>query len=298
MKKLGFLSFDKKYNININDYYLYYINPNFFEQIVDKKVFFFLGYNLRLESPILNIKLRKRCLKDEIFLYTIGSNFNDNLNSVLLGVNINNFVKYLQGKLQICNDVQKRLKSYLLDNFLTVSNFLDFNIFLLGNNIINRLDSKRIYTILYKLANYNNIISLNYYNSTKYLFKFFFNFCKKNLPLYFMQKIVNIQNNVNIIYINLTSILYEELNLFNNIYQKNLISKNDLLYLFGIDFFKIEEFKFLVFQGHHINSVYFNIDLILPSITFLEKSSNFLNIDGNLLQTNFVLYPPVFCRND
>ena len=263
-----------------------------------KKFFFFLGYNLRLESPILNIKIRKRCLKEDIYIYSIGSNFNDNLNSVLLGLNINVFIKYLQGKLKICNNLQKKLKKDLLSNFLTVSTFLDFNIFLIGNNIINRLDNHQIYKILKKLNNYINIINLSYYNSSKYLFNFFFDFCKKNLSLYLIQKNINIQNNLNIININLTSILYEELNLFNNIHNINLILKNDILYLLGIDSFKFSNFNFLVFQGHHVNSTYFNIDLILPSITFLEKSSHFINIEGNILQTNFILYPPVFCRND
>lgn len=41
IKKLGFLSFNKKLNININDYYLYYLNPNFYENIKKKNIYIF-----------------------------------------------------------------------------------------------------------------------------------------------------------------------------------------------------------------------------------------------------------------
>lgn len=294
IKKLGFLSFDKKSNINVNDYYLYYINNKFFEQIKDKNFFFFIGHNLRLESPILTIKLRKRCFKEDLFIYTIGSNFNDNLNMILLGLNINTFIKYLQGKLNICNKIQKNLKKYLVNNYLCMFNL---NIFLIGNSVINRIDNHKIYKIIGQLQK-NNIIGYTYNFSKNYLNNFFFDFCNKNFGIYLMQKYINIQNNLSILYLNLTSILYEEFNLYNNIHNISLISKNDILYLFGIDLLKSYKSNFLVFQGHHINSTYLNIDLILPSFTFLEKSSEFLNIEGHILHTNLVLNSPIYCRAD
>jgi len=68
--------------------------------------------------------------------------------------------------------------------------------------------------------------------------------------------------------------------------------------MFGVDNFSRKNSKFCIFQGHHLNLEYLNIDLIFPNVTFLEKSSNYLDIEGNILQTNFILYPPVFSRND
>ncbi len=298
IKKLGFLSFDKKINININDYYLYYLNPNFFEQINNKKIFLFLGYNLRLESPILNIKLRKKSLKENVLYFTIGSNFNDNLNSVMLGLNINTLIKYLQGKLKICNLILKNVKK-LNNEILNISNLLNLNMFLIGNNILNRVDNKNIFRIIEKYNNINVLLYKNYSkNYSNYLSFFFFNFCINNLYYSYLKKGLNLGKNINILYVNLTSILYEELNLHKNINNIEILSKNDILYLLGIDFLKLKDSIFSVFQGHHINLDYLKVDLIFPSITFLEKSSNFLSIEGNLLQTNFILYPPVFCRND
>jgi len=298
IKKLGFLSFDKKLNININDYYLYYLNPNFFEQINNKKIFLFLGYNLRLESPILNIKLRKKSLKENVLYFTIGSNFNDNLNSVMLGLNVNTLIKYLQGKLKICNLILKNVKK-LNNEIFNISTLLNLNMFLIGNNILNRVDNKNIFRIIEKYNNNNILLYKNYSkNYSNYLSFFFFNFCINNLHYSYFKKGFNLGKNINILHVNLTSILYEEFNLHKNINNIEILSKNDIFYLLGIDFLKLKDSIFSVFQGHHINLDYLKVDLIFPSITFLEKSSNFLSIEGNLLQTNFILYPPVFCRND
>lgn len=298
MKKLGFLSFDKKVNINVNDYYLYYLNPNFFEQINNKKVFLFLGYNLRLESPILNIKLRKKNIKENVLYLTIGSNFNDNLNSIMLGLNINLLIKYLQGKLKICNLILKNIKNTKNELF-SLSNLFNLNMFLIGNNILNRIDNKNIFRIIEKYNSVNLLVNnLCNKDNKNYLSFFFFNFCINNLQYSYRKKNMNIGKNLNVLYLNLTSILYEEFNLHKNINNIEILSKNDIFYLLGLDFFKIKDSIFSVFQGHHINLDYLKADLIFPSITFLEKSSNFLNIEGNLLQTNFILYPPVFCRND
>lgn len=285
IKKLGFLSFDKKINININDYYLYYLNPNFFENI-KKKIFILVGYNLRLESPILNIKIRKRKIKEDIFCFMLGSNFNDNLSCKNIGLNVNNLLSYLQGKLKVCNLIIKKIKKFHNNNIL------DLNMFLFGNNIISRIDSKSIWEIIYK---YNK--SLNFINNNSNLISnFFINYCKQNL-LYLYDKL-EININLNVLNINLSTILYEEFNLINNTHNLKTLSQNDIIYLFGIDNFKLKKSKFCIFQGHHINLEYLYVDLIFPSTTFLEKLSNYVDIEGNFLQTNFILFPPTFCRND
>ena len=288
MKKLGFFFFKKKNNININDYYLYYLNPNFFKDIEEKNIFIFIGYNLRLESPILNIKLRKKSISDNVLYLGIGSIFNDNLNLKNLGLNSINLVKYLQGKLKICNFMLKKVKKNIT--------FFNSNLFLLGNNIINRIDCKDIFSMIHK---YNNIfINSSKYNilSKKYISNFFINFCENNLYYFFEKNNINV--NLNILYMNLTNILYEEFNLYNNVHNINNIYENDIIYLLGAEKFKKPNLGFTIFQGHHINLEHLCVDLILPSITFLEKSNDYINIEGNYLQTNFILYPPFFCRND
>lgn len=284
MKKLGFSFFKKTNNININDYYLYYLNPNFNKDIENKNIFLFVGYNLRLEAPILNIKLRKKAIKEKVFYFTIGSNFNDNLNSKNLGLNIFNLVKYLKGKFKICSLILKKIKD-----------FNNQSMFFIGNNVINRIDHQNIYNLI---LNYNNVFYISFnYNllKKKYISEFFFNFFNKNLSFFFLKKDLN--RNINILYMNLTSILFEELNLYKTSVKGKLL-KDDLFYLLGSDLLNLYKSKFTVFQGHHINLDYLHVNLIFPSITFLEKSGEYLNIEGNSLPTNFILYPPFYCRND
>jgi len=226
----------------MNNYYLYYINPNFFNNIEKKKIFIFIGYNLRLESPILNIKMRKKYLKEKVTYYIIGNNFNDNLNSKMLGLTYLNLINYLFGKLKICKKVLKELKK---------NNEKLFNFFLLGNNIIRRVDNKSVFEILqsYKVFNMNKC--LKYINlKIKKLNDIIT--CKK---LSFFYKKQKIEINVNYLNLNISDLLYDELNL-NNVHNINKIVKNDLIYLLGLDNLlniEIQKNKFIIFQGHHIN---------------------------------------------
>lgn len=130
----------------------------------------------------------------------------------------------------------------------------------------------------------------------KYISNYFVNFCENNLHYSFKKSNINV--NLNILYMNLTNILYEEFNLHNSVHSINSVSKNDIVYLLGSELLNKTNLGFTIFQGHHLNLEHLSVDLILPSITFLEKSSDYINIEGNYLQTNFILYPPFFCRND
>lgn len=299
IKKLGFLTFNKNITINTNDYYLSYLNTNFFKSINNlnnEKIMIFVGYNLRLESPILNIKLRKKKLKEDILYIKIGSIFNDNLNCKNLGLNIKNLINYLQGKYKICNITLKKLKDKNENKKILDKKILDKTLFLLGNNVLLRKDNKNIMNAIKKYNNFVNILNLNFLNKNNIITNFFFNYSETNL--FYVSKKEILKTNVNILYTYLSVILYEELNMFNNIHNINQISNNDIIYLLGIDDFKIKKSKFCIFQGHHLNETYLNVDLVFPNVTFLEKLTNYIDIEGNLLQTNFILFPPNFCRND
>lgn len=267
LRKVGFILYNN--DININDFYLYYLNLNFNKDINNKDFFFFLGINLRLESPILNIKLRKKLIKENVLLCSIGSLFNDNLNSINFGLNINNLILFLKGKLRISTTYLKLNKKK--------SNF----IYLLGNNIQKRLDVNNIYKIILSYSKIKNFIKTD-----------IFSILLEN------KKFLKLENFVNIIPLNLSNILYNELNLKNNLNKINKINENDILYLIGNNYINSYKNKFIIFQGHHFNINRVKLDLILPSTTFLEKSSEYLNIEGILLSTNLVLHSPFFSRND
>lgn len=54
--------------------------------------------------------MRKKKIKENIYYFIIGSNFNDNLNCKNIGLSIKNLANYIQGKLKICSLVLKNLR--------------------------------------------------------------------------------------------------------------------------------------------------------------------------------------------
>jgi hypothetical protein len=213
----------------LNDYYLFYINPFFFDIIKKEGIYFFLGVNLRLESPILNIKLRKNFFKENIYYYNIGSIFNDNLNLITIGLNIKNLINFFRGKIKININIMKNIKQFLNKNYNNINNINNLLNIFIGNNIIFQKDNKNIYNyIKTKLYNLNLFLyNKNYNNNNIYIL-----LNNINMKFYY-KKILNKQNiglNIHIIYNNLFNILYNELNI-NNINNINNIDNIDIIYI-------------------------------------------------------------------
>lgn len=299
-KWFGFLVL--KYNMSVNDFYLTSVNPNFNDELKRKKIVLFVGLNLRLESPILNIKVRKLCIKNEMLLLTLGVNFNENLNLISLGLNSSSILDFFRGKNKGCvlyfNKVLKSLikkKFYLLD-CLSVFNMM---LIMLGNNSLFRRDFCNFIEFLnfkVKMVNMSSqecLIESKYYVSNSYIKEYFdlrrfeiINFCNKT-------KIYNI------IYLTLAERLINELNFGDINIQHRSLNKNNIYYFLGEDLiYNLQYSKFLIFQGHNIGKDLTKFDIVLPSVNFLEKNSYFLNLEGKLCKANFILYPPYFCRTD
>ena len=62
------------------------------------QVYLFVGTNLRLENPILNLKFRKLSKKKNIFIGFIGSSYNTTIYMQHIGNNTDHLLKILQGK--------------------------------------------------------------------------------------------------------------------------------------------------------------------------------------------------------
>ncbi len=280
----------KNNNINyINDYYLFYINPFFFEDLQNKKILLLLGINIRLEAPILNIKLRKKMIKENIVYCNIGTIFNDNLNSICIGLNVKNLINFFTGKLKININIVKNLKKKIKK--LNIYTLQENSLLLIGNNILLKTDNWQIYNIILKKLNIK--IFEKIFNNKNFLLQKFLkiNSKKKNIKK-------ELKLNVNIIYLNLIYILYEEF-FYKNIHEINDDTQYNILYIINGNYsVKNKKNKFIIYQGHLLDISIFNVDLILPNITFLEKSNKYLNIEGNLFYTNKVLTRPNFTRND
>lgn len=100
---------------------------------------------------------------------------------------------------------------------------------------------------------------------------------KKNIQTFSSKNNINILN-TNASYIN-----------FLEIHSKKQKPSN-FFFLFNTDFvFKKKENSFVVYQGHHFTENAQNSDLILPTVTFLEKEGFYINIEGLIQKTRKVL---------
>ena len=127
--------------INISDYYNFYINPNLLKNIDNKKFIFLIGVNLRLDSPILNIRLRNNVLNAKSIFVNFGSKRWDNLNSLMLGLNSLDLINFFKGKHKYCSLFLKKLikSSETIMHLLTNSSY-----FFIGSNILKRSDFREI----------------------------------------------------------------------------------------------------------------------------------------------------------
>ena len=226
-----------------------------------KKVFILVGTNLRLENPILNIRLKKLSESNSVLVGYIGSKYNYNINLLHLGNNKNTLNSIIKGKHPF---------STVIQNFLKTNN---------SNSKINNIFTNSVYVIFGNEFNQNNN-NLNYIESLEQSQKSTLKFEFSTLQMF--------TGKINVL----------ELGLFNN---KNKINNNkkSLFYLINNETTtNIKENDFVIFQGHHNESLRTKFDIILPSLTWLEKSSLYMNCFGSIQKSQIILAPPVNVRSD
>jgi len=222
---------DKTKNVVINnesffnsDIQNYYFNINNTPQC--QKIFLFVGLNLRLENPLLNIKVRKLVALKSIIIAFIGTKFDTNINIIHLGNNISVLKKIIEGKHNFVSIIKSFLKKN--NNNINIKNFFKNSVSLVfGEEFNKKLNHKNIniltqsfsstkfsYNILHNSVGKINLLELGFYNNKK----------------------LNI-NKPNIYYLIGTDAI------------KN-IKQNDLI----------------IFQGHHNDKMRLNFDVILPTI--------------------------------
>jgi hypothetical protein len=223
--------------------------------LIKFKNFFLIFINLRLENPLLNIRLKFILDKKNSKIFSIGSVFNNNYFIYNFSNNIFELIKIFEGK-SILNNLLINIKE---------------NLFLFGEIFLN----------LFK----NNFLFLNFFKYFKD--NFFYCFLNNNV-FNILNNDLNFEQNVN------------------NFYDKTFgLLKNDdeIIYAINIDTFffnKLNRNSISIFQGHHVlkNNNIKNFDILLPTVTFFEKSNNFLNFFGLVQKSKFILFPNKNSRTD
>ena len=141
------------------DFRFYYLLNSTVASLRNLTNLFFIGTNLRLESPLLNSKVRKSFLKNFSFkAFSLGLGLNYLTYPVRnLGNSIFSFLLCLEGRL--LSERSFLFKDYL-NSFMLNYNFCNLHIFV-GMSFMNRIDSNSLFRGLSFLL---NILSLSMNN--------------------------------------------------------------------------------------------------------------------------------------
>lgn len=118
-----------------------FIFKNNLNKVLSSELFFFVGLNPRLESPIVNLKLRKVFLRFNTKFFSFTSLNNPNFAIQSLGNNINSFLNFCEGRHSVLSTIFNN-KSFVIllgsamfyrkDLFIILQLLLKINAFLPG----------------------------------------------------------------------------------------------------------------------------------------------------------------------
>ena len=238
-------------NLNF-DLVNYFLN---IKQLKKNKIYLFIGNNLRIENPLVNIQFRKLSkIKSILFVY-IGVKCETTFNMLHIGTNLKILKNILEGKHYFI----KMMHIFLNNKVNILKIFQDKFWIIFGKDFINRINSIETNKILQNSIND----------------KFFYTFLQESV------------GKINLLHLGVQNF---------KILNKN---KVNLYYIIGCENIKnFNDNDFIIFQGHHNDKIRKWFNLILPTITWIEKSSLYFNSFGFLQKSNFVFMYPYKTRLD
>ncbi len=225
-----------------------------------------ISTNPRKEAAILNARIRKRYLQGNFEIFSIGPKIDLNYPYRSIGENPNSLIFTLNGKNLLSKKLKKSKKP----------------MFIIGDSIFDRKDSKAILDIIYKLClkfsvvvkEKNKII----WNGLNFLHYASARVGALDLKFYSKNKNFNLDQ----------------------VYSLSNNKKLDLIYLLGTDEVDVNKLKnsFVIYQGHHGDFGAEYADVVLPGSTFSEKNGSFINTEGRLQTTYKACNPPGLAKED
>ena len=257
--------------IDFRDFYLFNFSlKNNIQNLKIKKndVIFLIGIDFTKESPVLKSLLNQLFIKENPMVFNIGSsslNFNYDIKN--LGNSIKDLVNIFKGNSMICNLI---LKSKNI-------NFFFGNNFLLQNN--NNFLENFLYFFKFLYCNNINTKYRKFFNT-----KVFFSFFSATSSEIHAQELGLKNKNIKITKKDLKN--YLNLNFFLDFFDSKNLNLNNL------------ENDFLIYQGHHGDSLTKKANIILPGCSFVEKEGSFLNFEGKLQKARKLTNPLFDSRVD
>lgn len=266
LNSLGCSNLNYQFNLNsFFDFRFCFLLNSTIVELEEISYCFFLGLNLRVESPILNSRLRKSFLKNDNFLLSFSFGLSVDYLSFPV-INFGNNLKVLKKILE---------SKFAFQSFFFINDFVclkllnyNFNIcdsfsFFLGDSILQRFDSN-FYFFFFK--------SFSFFYSNN-------NFCRLHIVSSYLGKISGFEVGA------LPGINYCS-------FKDN--KRFCFLYLLGTDNFNFNSNDdcFFIYQGSFMDSyLLLNISLFFPVSIYVEKVSMYLNIEGRLRFTKRAISP-------
>jgi len=247
----------------------FFFNADFFENFTfgsDYKNFGIIDFlllinvNLRLEVPLLNLKIKKLHSKNNLVVCSVGYLTNLTFEHFNLGNSLSSFVDILKGRHLICKKLIKSTHPMILMGEKFFYNRSGFEIFYNFSNFFKQIFNyktapKFLFQIMPSACGILHSIAVGINRR----FKNVSYFQKKRRERYFFI-LLNTDN------------IHENFNFLNK--------------------------DFIVYMGHNGGADLNNVDLILPVVNYLEKKSSYINIEGRVQTTQFLVEPPILAAEE
>jgi len=251
---------------NCLDLPLYYSFFNKLQEIEDCDFCILFGFNPRLELPLLNVRLRKAIKHKNAFVLVFGYFTNLTFKFYNISNKIDDFLRFIEGKLIVCRKKVKMKKPLFLqgdsllyradnNNFLAFKNFFQF--------ILNKL--KNLFKIDFSINNvtmtsgFINCSEVGFYNKTLF---------------------------------DKSSEIFSKF----NSYCFYLLNISDTRFLYLIS--KYRKYFFLIYQGHTGSEISSISNVILPGSNFTEQKVTYFNLERRAQSSSFIKLPPILSRSD
>lgn len=219
-------------------------------------LFVFIGVNIRLELPLVNLRVRKSFLYTNALVISFGFLTSLTYQHFQQGQTLNSVFKFLNGK------------SYVSKCLLTSK----FPVIFVGSNCFKNLSYTSLFKHFIILRKYSNLFSNYGWHGLSLIDSKISSFASRDLGLQ-----------------------YRGL-------QPLPVLSSAFLYLCGVEGFdmnpQLNSINFRIFQGHSGDAIAFSADVIFPGSTFVEKEALYVNLEGKIQKTKFLLNAPSLARVD
>ena len=231
-----------------------YLFNSSIQEIDNAEAILLVGTNPRWEASVLNSRIRKAYINNDCKIGLIGKKIDLTYKYSHLSDNIDHLNDLLNGRSNFSDSLKNSKKSLMI----------------IGNSAINYSDGKEVLNVCAQIAKKYNISNNNF-------------------------------NGFNVLQQDISKVGGIDIGFYNNDFSQNFdqnINKHinkfkPVVFLLSCDEINhsILEDAFIVYLGHHGDTLAQLANIVLPTPAYTEKSSTYLNMEGRVLQTTRCYHP-------